>query len=31
MMTNVNQTNWGDHFAISTNIKLCCPPETNAM
>lgn len=27
---DVNQTNWGDHFAIHTNIEsLCCMPETN--
>ena len=30
MVTDVNLTYCGDHFAVYTNIKsLCCTPETN--
>ena len=32
MVTNINQTHCGDHFAIYTNIKaLCRKHETNIM
>ena len=32
MVTDVNQTYCGDHFAIDTNIKtLCCTPKTKVM
>ena len=30
MMTDVNQTYYGDRFAVCTNTEsLCCTPETN--
>lgn len=32
MVTNSNQTYFGDHFAMYTNIQsLCCTDETNIM
>ena len=31
MVMDVNWTYCGDHFAIYTNIKLCCTPETNVI
>ena len=32
MVMDVNQTYYGNNFAIYTNIaKLCCVPETNIM
>ena len=30
MMTDVNYTYYGDHFAVYTNTEsLCCTPEIN--
>ena len=31
MMADVHQAYGGDHFAIYTNIKLFCTPETNTV
>ena len=31
MVTDVNSTYCNGHFTMYTNVKSCCPPETNVM